>query len=255
MRTMLLIVILLAFAGANAPVGAQTAASPTPRPTPPPGPLLNKAPDFAAWTIVSERLSTDGRNPTGKAASGKPPAMVTTITKTNETRHYVTRHRIKKVQDGSQEEVWQQGEYLVTHESMWKGAQLGFATLREDTPAGDFPEFGWISADNFLGVQAVDGVQCLVFDATVMIGGGKSGSSREAAPGKDSGMAAAQVHEHACIDLETRLPRLLQEADILSRYSFQTPPAEMLVLPAADQEMINTHLRDTAARLRPPQHP
>lgn len=255
MRTGLLIIVLLALAGAGASAGAQTTASPTPRPTPPPGPLLNKAPDFAAWTIVSVLLSTDGRNPTGKAASGKPPAMVTTITKTNETRHYLTRHRIRKVQDGSQEEVWQQGQYLVTHESMWKEAQMGFASAVEDTTAGDFPEFGWISADNFLGVQEVDGVPCLVFDAIVMVGGGKSGSSRDTAPGKDAGMGATRVHEHACIDLATRLPRLLQEADLLSHYTFQTPPTEMLVLPPADQAMINSYMKDTAARLRPPQHP
>ena len=255
MRTVFLIVVLLALAGAAAPVGAQTAASPTPRPTPPPGSLLNKAPDFAAWTIVSERLSTDGRNAESKPASRKPPEIVTTVTKTNQTRHYLTRHRVRKIQDGSQEEVWQQGQCLVTHQSMWKAAQLGFASVREDTPAGDFPEFGWISADNFVGVQAVEGVPCLVFDATVTIGGGKSGAAGETVPGRDSGMAAAHVHEHACIDLETRLPRILQESDILSHYTFQTPPTDMLVLPAEDQAMINTYLRDTAARLRPPQHP
>ena len=260
MRTLFLIFLLLGMACAGRLASAQTAppATATPAPTPPPGPLLNKAPDFASWTIVSQRVSADAAPPPSKSGAAKPPDVVTVITKTNQIRHYVTRHRVRKIKDGSQEEVWQQGPYQVTHESMWQAAQLGFASIREDLPTSDFPEFGWISAGNFVDVEPFEGKPCLVFDATIIIGSGAPRSdspSRETAPSRDSSKIQERVHEHAWIDLDTRLPRMLQEADILSRYTFQAPPTDMLALPPADQIMINAYLRDNAARLRPPQAP
>ena len=252
MKTLILLVALLGIAGAAC---AQTPPASTPRPTPPPGPLLDKAPDLAAWSIASQRVPTGPPATDNKPAPNKSAEMVTTITKTNQTRHYVVRHRVKKVYDGSQEEVWQQGPYVVTHESMWKGAQLGFETTQEDTPFADFPEFGWISAANFVGVQSVEGAACLVFDATIIVGGRKSGAGREPGGDKEARSDTGQVHEHACIDLETRLPRLLQNADMVSRYTFQTAPPAMLTLPAADQEMINAYLKNNAQRLQAPQAP
>jgi hypothetical protein len=257
MRTLFLFLFVMGTACAGGPASAQTAASATPAPTPPAGPLLNKAPDFASWTIVSQRVPADASPAEIKSASAKAPEIVTTITKTNQTRHYVTRHRIRKIRDGSQEEVWQQGPYLVTHESMWQAAQLGFASVREDLPTCDFPEFGWISAGNFVDVEQVEGKPCLVFDATIVIGAGRpsSGSGRDTAPSRDPSKVEERVHEHAWIDLETRLPRMLQEADMLSHYTFQAPPTDMLALPPADQAMINAYSRDNAARLRPPQAP
>ena len=252
MKTVILLIILSSIAGM---AQAQTSPASTPRPAPPPGQLLNKAPDLAASTIVSPRVPASAQTSGNKPATNRSAEMVTTITKTNQTRHYVVRHRIKKVYDGSQEEVWQQGPYVVTHESMWKGAQLGFETVQEDTPTADFPEFGWISAANFVGVQQVEGAACLVFDATIIVTDRKAGSTREPGAGKDSQSDAGQVHEHACIDLETRLPRTLQNADMVSRYTFQAAPGAMLTLPAADQEMINVYLKNNAQQLRAPQAP
>ena len=243
MKISSLIVVLLILALTGRAASAQTTASPTPRPTPPPGPFLDKAPDFSSWTIVMQRVSAGG-----KVVAGKAPEILVSITKTDQTRHYVVRHRVRKIQDGSQEEVWQQGPYVVTHESMWKTPQLGFETARENTAAADFPDFSWINTDNFVGVQQVEGVPCLVFDA--MIAGGTEKTDENRAIG-----AKAQIHVHACIDLATRLPKTSLNADMASSYTFQTPPKAMLALPPADQEMINTYLRDTAARLRPPQHP
>ena len=252
MKTLPLIVLLAAMTGAASRLPAQTPAAP--RPTPPPGPLLNKAPDFAAWTIVSQRVPADARTMEVKPPSGKGPEMVTTITKTDQTRHYVIRHRVKKTRDGGEEEIWQQGPYVVTHESMWQAAQLGFENTREDTPAADFPEFGWISAANFVGVQSVEGAACLVFDATITVGG-TPGAGRETSKAAEQNGSGAQVHERAYIDQDTRLPRVLVNADVVSRYAFQNAPGDPLVLPAPDQEMINAYLKNNAARLRAPQPP
>ena len=254
MKTRLLIVLLAALTGAVVRLPGQTPAPP--RPTPPPGPLLNKAPDFAAWTVVSQRApatpgAADARPPTGKG-----PEMVTTVTKTNQTRHFVIRHRVKKTRDGGQEEIWQQGPYVVTHESMWQAAQLGFENTREDTAAADFPEFGWISEANFVGVQSVEGAACLVFDATITIGGKpESGDGTSKTTDRNSGGRQVQVHERAYIDQDTRLPRVLISADMVSRYTFQDAPGDPLALPVPDQEMINAYLKNNAARLRAPQPP
>ena len=189
-----------------------------------------------------------------KPPSGKGPEMVTTITKTNHTRHLVIRHRVRKTRDGGQEEIWQQGPYVVTHESMWQAAQLGFENTREGTPAADFPEFGWISAASSVGVQSVEGTACLVFDATITIGG-KPETGRETSKAAEPNGSGAQVHERAYIDPDTRLPRVSVNADVVSRYTFQNAPGDPLVLPAPDQEMIDAYLKTNAARLRAPQPP
>lgn len=251
MRTLSLIVVFVSMAVMGGPASAQTSASPTP----PPGPLLNKAPDFAAWTIISQRVPAALAAAEPKPASPKLPQVVTTITKTGHVRHSVIRHRVRKIDDGSGEEVWQEDQYVVTHESVWKGAQLDFNATSEDTPMADFPEFGWISAANFVGVQQVQGAACLAFEATIIVGGGGKESGGEGGKGNDASMPGAQLHERGFIDLKTRLPKFLLNGDILSSYTFETAPGAMLVLPPADQAMIDSYLNDNAARLRAPQPP
>ena len=100
----------------------------------------------------------------------------------------------------------------------------------------------------------MEGAACLVFDATITVGG-KPEASRETAKATEQNGSGAQVHERAYIDQDTRLPKVLVNADVVSRYAFQNAPGNPLVLPAPDQEMINAYLKNNADRLRAPQPP
>ncbi len=255
MKTFALLCILLATVTVGFDASAQTAASPaptvaspTPRPTPPPGPLLNKAPDFSAWTVIMQVGSGQndkGARPGGHtgAQASPPPESVASITKTG-----LIRHIIKKTREGGQEDVWRQGDYVLTNESSWgQQVQVEVKPSQNGVPTGDFPDLDWISASNFVGIKQVDGTPCLVFDGTVLRG--------DAQLLKQYNSKQEEQANRAYIDLDTRLPRISQTPTSVSRYVFQSAPTTMLVLPANLQAMIDARVRIEESLKRMPMHP
>ncbi|MGC3989730.1 MAG: hypothetical protein QM796_08655 [Chthoniobacteraceae bacterium] len=144
----------------------------------------------------------------------------------------------------------------------------------------DFAGFDWISASNFVGIRDVMGRKCLIFrDKTVTLepqeisfiktdisqrlsneagrkqdaqkAGGSSVEGAHYAPVRPFNLEDYKVEVVACIDLETRLPVLLQygisgiQGGMMARtYQYQAAPASLSLPPDVQKAFANNEQRE-----------
>lgn len=239
MKPKLILFTLLLAAAAQA---QQAAPSPDALP---PGPLLNKAPDFAQWTITAK--SSGAAVPTaegedqGAAKKEKEKERpqgdlrIGTI-QTGKVRHQV---RVK----GSQVigDLWTVEGATVSIDPHSKMPQV--AGGGGGTAEADFPGLEWISANNFAGIQGVGGRKAIVFK-------GRADYLIDA-----ESTLPEQVDATAYIDLETRLPIAMKRGDV---YTFEFGPKPQTMLtppPAVSQALVDARQRALRSAARPAPEP
>ena len=182
---------------------------------PPAPPLIATAPAISRWTIVTEAVN----------ASASPAARgpETVVCKAGNRRLEVT-----TTAQGTKSE-----SFAVNGLSFQK--RPGFAPgdiYVENAGSGDFPEFSWVKAENFVGTRTEAGKKFHVYAwtpaAMVM---NPNGSSRQVAPAVP-GTQGGKVLE-AWIDASTRLPARLVHPTFRKIYTFAKSSAND-ALPSAE---------------------
>jgi hypothetical protein len=196
-------------------------ASMAPVPEWPGGPRLERAPDFAAWTITISPLKTP--KPVPQSSPETVPArgllLPPKLLRITRTGNILRQERTDA--SGKTSELWTRGaiQLVILQEHPQPlpcepGAPLH--ALFDNLRAGDFPELAWIQKAHFQGIHPFAGRACLIFWAT--------------GPEEPGGKALA------CIDLETRLPAASQCGNEVRIYRFLKPPKSALKPPQAVQE-------------------
>lgn len=181
----------------------------------PPPPFLAAAPAVSRWTIATEAAAT------GSAAV--PRGLVVTVNKSGKHRLEIT-----ITPQGTRSE-----SFVVNGLSFQK--RPGFAPgdiYVESAAPGDFPEFAWVKAENFMGTKTEGAKKYHVYAWTpASIAMDPTGSSRQVAPARSGAQGGKTVE--AWIDAETRLPARLVHPTFRRVYTFaKSSPSE--ALPSAE---------------------
>ncbi len=194
-----------------------------------PGPLLNRAPAFAKWTITC--AYSDAAQPGSPQEKHFAPALqIVTVTKTNNIYD-----EQKVYSDGSKEESWHVGSLQIEATSFTNGKLMIYTPnsfgsggidplLYTDYTASDFPNLAWLSPRNYKGVQKNKKGEYMVFKDSI----------QNPFPGLNSATSDAT----ATIDSLTRLPVQIKTAAVTLNYIFETPPQGLLVLPSDVQRLL-----------------
>ncbi len=165
MKTRLFVGLAIGFLASVA--HAQDAApAATPPPLPPP-PWLKRAPEFSQWTVQYTRGDAQGKPPAKPTAPGAEKKSVQATktqdivleTTTRENGAVIERYCLR---GQSLVQVNKTGGWIAS-------GNVGDNGFNEaDYVKADFAGFGWISAKNYVGVQAVNNRKCLVFQDRVV---------------------------------------------------------------------------------------
>lgn len=211
------------------------------KPVLPPGPLCQKrAPDKAHWTITSlvpasTTLTAEAEGKAGESGTDaqKAPGLEdkkartrVTVVKYGDLVHVMREDELKQrwstwIRGALQVAVWpdqQNVEYAAPPPNPDVINPIYF-----DFSQTDFPGFGWLSAANFSDIAGFRGRKCLVF------------RERFAPPvvmtvGEDPAAPVPQPvvqNMTAYIDLETRFPVALENAEGIQTYQFHAPPQDL----------------------------
>jgi len=217
---------------------AQTAAQATPPPLAP-GPLLNFAPASSQWLVS---ITSGSNGPAIPNAQTKYDERVL-VTKSGDIRYEITEKG-----DGEKLQKWCQGAMQATvvpgvSDPMFatSGASPRGNAGYTDYTKTDFPGFEWIRRKNYIGVQSMEGVPCIVFNEHSQ-DQPPSTATAAASPSPAAGPGAATATtlptgNTAYISAEGRLPVLLVTDNTVTFYQFRTPPATILTLPPAVAEL------------------
>lgn len=194
------------------------------RPEIPEGVLFKGAPDFSKWTVTfSDAVKKEFG---GKPRSGlEPEKLITT-----KTRNLV-REELVDI-NGCRTETWHAGaiQYRKPHgETIWyeplpPNESQGGSSDYSPIPAKGFREWEWVGDSSYVGRVPFDEVDCLAF----VPGAGKPVDEEDP---KKAAEQLAKTPIVAYVNAETRLPFALRSGDVIRRFTFESPPAEMQVLP------------------------
>ena len=198
----------------------------------PDGPLLQRAPEFARWTVTIEFAgafpSVDKSDGSQKPA-GSGSASKTTVTKTNNIYSMNA-----MVSDGRVWKKWSKNSVTATINPDTKTIVLGINTSgelfpSEDFSKSDFPNVAWVSAENFSRIETFQGKKCMFFTKTVIL-------PRMNEPQSDAETSASPLPPvtetlTAHIDLDSRLPVHARKGILEYTYEFLAPPEAMLPIP------------------------
>jgi len=178
-------------------------------------PLITSAAAVSRWTITTEAASSDS------ATAQKGPAV--TVCKAGKHRLEVT-----VTPQGTRSE-----SFVVNGLSFQK--RPGFAPgdiYVESAAVGDFPEFSWVKAENFVGTKSEGGKKYHVYAWTpASLVMDPAGLSRRVAPPRSGAQGGKTIE--AWIDAETRLPARLVHPTFRKIYTFaKSSPAD--ALPSAE---------------------
>jgi hypothetical protein len=178
-------------------------------------PLLAAAPAVSRWTIATEAPAAES------GATARGPVL--TVCKSGGHRLEVT-----VTPQGTRSE-----SFVVKGLSFQKRA--GFAPgdiYVESAVAGDFPEFAWVKAENFIGTKSESGKKYHVYawtPASMVME--TTGASRQVAPAQMGAQGGKTIE--AWIDAETRLPVRLVHPTFRKVYTFaKSSPSD--ALPSAE---------------------
>lgn len=182
----------------------------------PDGPLFQRAPEFAQWTVSYTYLI-----PKPESAAAPPSAPPVRIQKLTVVKTNTTYWERRIFTDGSTQESWRIGSMQVSLSANSKtpqiyepssfpsdvtGMSIASPSLYTDYSQTDFPGIEWITAQNYLGIAHDSDHDLLVFQRN--------------APD-------ASVY----IDEQTRLPKRLETSEAVAIFVFEAPPQVPLSLP------------------------
>lgn len=224
MKIFVLVAILSLFVPAAQGVGK------TEQPLPP-GPLIQKVPACADWTVTYQ-YGGDAKAPQTSAfpatpKSGRPSRSPR-----------LRQERMIKFRDivcflaidesGGREECWS------VHGIQWvtpKGSHQRELAMNEDAPyfkadlpIAVFPGFEWIAGANYAGMQNYNEKQCMVFQ---------------------------QANKMALIDAATKLPVLLKTDEKIAAYVFGPTPRQAPELPGEIAQFYKAEAERTAKMMAP----
>ncbi len=224
----------------------------------PPPPWLKKAPEMSHWVITYTALP--GKTGTQPQESVPPSSDSNTSAKIPpKTIEVIKAGKIILEQitggTGATIQKWRQNGLLLMKSSENKdwfvGANPPPNDLFEeaDYSTTDFAGFNWLSSQNFVGIQVIQGSKCLVFKDKIL---NLSSSDTAAIRGAESrrilyellanpkmtptsaanmDMSKYKVNAEADIDLKTLLPVSLRIGDTNRAYHFLSPPSSEPDLP------------------------
>jgi hypothetical protein len=196
---------------------AQTTAEETPVKEPlPPGPLIvTKMPDFAQWSIdftypPAAKAGQSSQSPDQKNQSTAPPGQYRPIrivlTKTGDVTHEES-----VFENNLKGEMWCNRD---TGAARLPNSSALVAEFSNGSVGNAFPDFDWISKENYVGTLTHDQVKCLVFK-----------QKQYDFEGGFLGMATAYI------DIKTRYPVEYNRNAASRIYTIMDPPTEQLVIP------------------------
>lgn len=259
MKHPLLALLLLA-----APLVAQHAALSGATPLPiPPGELLKiRAPQFATWSVVSRPASTAATN--SDTQQVVPPKQEVIVTKTKS----IYREQIVTAQGGAKEK-WCVGDvqYLIgpqqtlskTDRAAFErgAAQQGSYT---DYSKTDFPGLEWVSPKNFkevIRLKKKDYIVCADRLSLLSDEEFKELQADLASSGdrRKLDRREFEIDVRAMVDLETRLPVMLERGMETWTYQFLPPPSGILSLPVTVERDKLNQIKQAEFMARRPARP
>ncbi len=195
----------------------------------PPGPLLRTAPEFAQWVVT---ITSSASEKTVPAEKPKPFQRRLVTIKAGSTRHDVASDFVGKILS----DIWIIDQFQILIDPTTKTLRISTgAVVDAALPVRDFPELGWVSGKNYIGMQKVAGKDCLVFRDKVGLTehGPKSNGAQQPPSGEMLSMMAY-------VDGETRLPVLIQKDIEIYSFQFGTPPSAALTPPLDLQQAITS---------------
>jgi len=226
MKTSLLICLALLVCGSS--LWAQKA-NPTPADLPPGPPIEARAPDPSQWlitTTLSGTAALDDQPNAAKSAAKAPEGPSTTkimVTKTGNI------YRVEHLDEARQ--LWTVFASGATQIMVWpdrhSAAELAASNnpdaqnpFMTDFSATDFPGFKWVGWDKYSEMKSYKGIKCIVFRGEQQL--------------VDSGNPSAGKQNKtviAYVNVETRLPVVLVDADEANIFEWKPAPKGMLTLP------------------------
>ena len=200
-------------------------------------PVAGRAPEFASWTITFDYPSLAQQESKARKRAPRRIASIA-VTKTKDTYCEQIRY-----EDNSQREIWTIGDLRVqpdgsgrlcicAPDSMSSGAE-GTTDPEEALSADgilvfkktDFPDFQWLSKQNFAGLQKDNAAGHLVFEGT-------AGTSF-------TGTGITGLPLTALVDGKSRLPSEIRCKEWTMAFEFGPAPENTLAPPHAVQELLN----------------
>jgi len=233
------------------PLSAQHPPLPSPTPSEmPPGKLFKaRAPEFARWAIVYQ--------PGGGGAKKSGARQITRLQRVNVTKTKSIYLEQIVSASGESSEKWcvsdvqylisAQGTMTTTDRAAFeRGAAMdgGFT----DYSQTDFPGWEWVSPKNFKKVIRFQGKDCILFEDRLSLLSDEEFQELQASTAslgdtRKLDRSEFEIDVRAMVDLETRLPLMLQWGEETRIYEF-LPPTEGLLSPPAEVE------RDRLSRVR-----
>jgi len=222
--------LALAMVVAGAGLSAQQAVpQQTPKLKPlPPGPIPAKAPDHSEWLVTFKDTAPSlfHQQPTEPVAQPEPAeggsnAPVPTaslnwqklVTKTGSIVHEQEAGR-------TSEDRWYLPTMTITVPS--GAAPQVSMSVRGSGTGVDFPDFSWITRNDYSAEMNILGRDCFIFSGTRSL------------PGRFSAPAIAAIDE------KTSLPVAMEYEGHVVTYEFRPPPSGQLTLPPALQKLTNS---------------
>lgn len=225
MKTLRLIWLPLLVCGSS--LWAQKA-NPTPADLPPGPPIEKRAPDPSQWLITTTLSGTaalnDQANAEKSAKATEGPSMTKImVTKTGNI------YRVEHLDEARQ--LWTIFASGATQIMVWpdrhSAAELAVSNnpdapnpFMTDFSVTDFPGFKWVGWDKYSEMKSYKGIKCIVFRGEQSL--------------VDSGYpSAGRQHRTvmAYVNVETRLPVVLVDADEANVFEWKPAPKGMLTLP------------------------
>lgn len=218
-------------------------------PTPP---YVAAVPDFCAWTMtITAKESTDqAKQPAAPAPAqgGKTPPQPLTVLKVVSIKTKEIKRDVIYYSNGNSSEVWYDKNYVIVQSpngefEVFMAASMDAARLVSDMSSAGFIGVDWITARNFQTKKKLENGQY-----AYVYRGASTSSGPQPPPepvfDENGKLISATVHPEvripmeAMIAVDTRLPIVVEKDSKILTYSFQSPPTEMLELPAKFQKEI-----------------
>ena len=225
----------------------------------PPPPWLDKAPGMSHWVITYSQTSGSLATALGESSppendnpgtTKKSPPKIIDVTKTGKTI-------LEKLTSatGSVTQIWRKDGFILMKSSENKDWFIGpIPTMNDpfgeaDYATSDFAGFSWISAKNFVGIQALQSSKCLVFKDNVIalstpdltackddadraaLGAFMKNPKSTQAPVENTDLSKYKVNVEADINLKSLVPVSLKVGTETRTYKYLPPPDNELELP------------------------
>lgn len=180
-------------------------------------PYLKPTPPMTSWAVFYQ--------------SG--PIKQVNVIRTKNLRVVVLLHS-----SGKREELWSDGATHISSSDSGLSTTkffLGPQTLMEEYQTGDFPDFSWVSRENYIGTVELDKRPCLVFQTKGVKRHGfdfDPETMEPLKPAKPSGPLLT-----AWIDEATRLPVQFAIESEIQKVVFGNPPKALLNIPGPVAEL------------------